>query len=331
MNEKNILITGGTGYFGNNFTNYLIKNFPKLNRLVIYSRDEMKQYEMMKRFPTSKYPFLRYFIGDMRDKTRLSMALKGIDCVVHAAALKHVPVAEYNPIEFVKTNIFGAQNLIESCLENEVKNVVALSTDKAASPINLYGATKLCSDKLFISANQLVGSKKLKFSVVRYGNVMGSRGSVIPFFIEQSKNKFLTITDKKMTRFNITIDDAITLVIDAIKNSKGGEIFVPKLPSYDILTLAKSIAPSCNIKYIGIRPGEKIHEELITQSDSYYTYDIGKYFVILNNVNNKFYKNKFKRVTSPFSYNSKDNKEFLNVSKLRKLIKEYVNKEFKPR
>tara|TARA_B100000989_G_scaffold295333_1_gene276209 strand:- start:1718 stop:2713 length:996 start_codon:yes stop_codon:yes gene_type:complete len=331
MNEKNILITGGTGYFGNNFTNYLIKNFPKLNRLVIYSRDEMKQYEMMKRFPTSKYPFLRYFIGDMRDKTRLSMALKGIDCVVHAAALKHVPVAEYNPIEFVKTNIFGAQNLIESCLENEVKNVVALSTDKAASPINLYGATKLCSDKLFISANQLVGSKKLKFSVVRYGNVMGSRGSVIPFFIEQSKNKFLTITDKKMTRFNITIDDAITLVIDAIKNSKGGEIFVPKLPSYDILTLAKSIAPSCNIKYIGIRPGEKIHEELITQSDSYYTYDIGKYFVILNNVNNKFYKKKFKRVTNPFSYNSKDNKEFLNVSKLRKLIKEYVNKEFKPR
>jgi UDP-N-acetylglucosamine 4,6-dehydratase/5-epimerase len=327
---KNILITGGTGYFGHNYVSYLIKNYPKIKRLVIYSRDEMKQYEMMKKFPVNRFPFMRYFIGDIRDRQRLSMALNKVDYVIHAAALKHVPVAEYNPIEFIKTNIIGAQNIIETCIENDVRKVVALSTDKAASPINLYGATKLCSDKLFVSANQLLGSKNLKFSVVRYGNVMGSRGSVIPFFIQQAKQKTLPITDNNMTRFNITIDDAISLVQFALNNCRGGEIFVPKLASYNIENLAHAISPNSKIKLIGIRPGEKIHEELITQTDSLYTYDIGKYYVILNKIKDNYYYKKFNKVKKDFSYNSGDNKPFLKVKEIRDLIKKNVDKEFKP-
>jgi UDP-N-acetylglucosamine 4,6-dehydratase (inverting) len=322
---KRILVTGGTGSFGNKFVETVCKKFPNIERLVVFSRDELKQFEMQKRFPEEQYPFLRFFIGDVRDQSRLKRALEGIDTVVHAAALKQVPAAEYNPFECIQTNVIGAQNLIEACLSTSVSRVVALSTDKAAAPINLYGATKLCSDKLFIAANNIKGKRDLRLSVVRYGNVMGSRGSVIPFFQEKKATGVLPITDPRMTRFNISLEEGVEMVLWALENAKGGEIFVPKIPSYRITDVATAIAPECEQRIVGIRPGEKIHEEMITASDSFNTVDLGRYYAILpttGSVTVDDYCDRFgaTRVPVGFSYNSGDNSEFLTVENLRKLI-----------
>jgi UDP-N-acetylglucosamine 4,6-dehydratase len=307
LNDKSVLITGGTGSLGKQLTKRIIKEWPNIKRLVIYSRDEQKQFHMSQKYNSKDYPFIRYFIGDVRDKDRLTRAMEGIDVVIHAAAMKHVPIAEYNPDEAVKTNIHGAQNVIDACLANKVKKVVALSTDKAAAPINLYGATKLASDKLFIAANNIKGSKEIVFSVVRYGNVMGSNGSVIPFFMEKSKEGILPITDKNMTRFNISLDGGVDMVFHAIEHAWGGEIFVPKIPSYKILDVANAICPDCEKKEIGIRPGEKLHEEMITSSDSFFTYDLGKYYAILPSkpqfkLDNFIHHFKAKKVEQGFSY-----------------------------
>jgi UDP-N-acetylglucosamine 4,6-dehydratase (inverting) len=328
--NKSILITGGTGSFGTSFLKFILSNYKNYKRVVIFSRDELKQFELSKKFPEKKYKNLRYFIGDVRDKNRLNMAFKNIDYVVHAAALKQVPTAEYNPFETIQTNIIGAQNIVEASLNNGVKKVIALSTDKAAAPVNLYGATKLCSDKLFIAANNIKGDKKISFSVVRYGNVMGSRGSVIPEFIRQSKlNNLVTVTDKRMTRFNISLTDSIEMVNWSLNNCVGGEILVPKLPSYKITDLVEAISPKSKIKVIGIRPGEKIHEELITSSDSFQTFDIGKYYIILQNNHQKvlnYYIRKFKckKVKEGFSYSSGTNSKFLKVSDIKKLIRNNI-------
>lgn len=331
---SSILITGGTGSFGRHFVKSVLKHFPKIKRLVIYSRDELKQYEMAKDFNISDYPGIRYFIGDVRDQRRLSWALRDIDVVIHAAALKHVPTAEYNPFEYVKTNVLGAQNVIESCLENNVKKVIALSTDKAAAPINLYGATKLCSDKLFIAANNVSGLSQISFSVVRYGNVMGSRGSVIPFFLNARKAGIIPITSNLMTRFNITLEESVEMVTWAIENSVGGEILVPKIPSYKIMDLANAIAPNCEHKIVGIRAGEKIHEEMITSSDSENTVSLDKYYAILPTLQENKYKdfvdsNGGTPVKTGFSYNSGSNEHFLSPDELREMIKKHVDPEFK--
>ena len=334
LNNKSILITGGTGSFGNAFVELILKKYPKIKKLIIFSRDELKQELMRNKFSEKKYPCLRYFLGDVRDYQRLVRALNGINIVIHAAALKQVPAAEYNPIEFIKTNIIGAQNIIEAAIERNVEKVIALSSDKASAPINLYGATKLCSDKLFVAANSYAG--RGNYVVVRYGNVMGSRGSIIPKFIESSKKKQLYVTDKSMTRFNITLKDSIDMTLFALENTIGGAIIIPKIPSYSLMDLAKAIGPSCKIKYTGIRPGEKIHEEMITTSDSYLTIDIGKYYLILpGQKQEKFLKHfqkkyKVKKVEERFSYNSLDNSSFLTVSEIRKLIKENVDPNFKP-
>ena len=261
--NKSVLITGGTGSFGKMFTKLILERNPNIKRLVILSRDEQKHFNMAMDFPEDKYPAIRYFIGDVRDRDRLEMAFENIDIVIHAAAMKHVHLAEYNPSECIKTNINGAENVIAASLKCGVKSVVALSTDKACAPINLYGATKLTSDKLFIAANNIKGSRDVKFSVVRYGNVMGSNGSVMPFFLKKRKNGFLPITDKKMTRFNISLQDGCQMVFDAIEKAWGGELFVPKIPSYKIVDVATAIAPDCE-QEVGIRPGEKLHEEMIT-------------------------------------------------------------------
>ena len=292
LKNKNLLITGGTGSFGKAFISFILKNKVAVKKIIVYSRDELKQFEMSKIYNEKKYENIRYFIGDMRDKDRLKLALNNVDIVVHSAALKQVPIAEYNPFEFIKTNILGAQNLIECCLGSSVKKVIALSTDKASSPINLYGATKLCSDKLFIAANNIKGKQDIKFSIVRYGNVMGSRGSVLQTFFEQEKKGVFNITDKNMTRFNINMQEAIDLVIYSLINLKGGEIFVPKIPSFYIMDLAKAINEKCKIKIIGIRPGEKLHEEMIYTYDSKYTVDLGRYYAILPNHLVKIYKKK---------------------------------------
>ena len=321
--NKSLLITGGTGSFGKAFIDYVIKKKYNFKKIIIFSRDEFKQYEMSKIYDPNKYKFIRYFIGDVRDQSRLFFALEGIDYVVHAAAMKQVPTSEYNPIECIKTNINGAQNIIETCLGKNVKKVIALSTDKAAAPINLYGASKLCSDKLFIAANNFKGKRETMFSIVRYGNVMGSRGSVVPLFRKQKKKKFVTITDTRMTRFNILLEDSIKMVLWSFENCIGGEILVPKIPSIKIIDLAEVIAPKSNIKIIGTRPGEKIHEELITESDSINTYDIGKYYTIIPNALFKKLKNKFpkaKKVRSNFSYSSGNNKDFLNKDEIRKIL-----------
>src|SRR5690554_3560975 len=282
LNNKSLLITGGTGSLGKALTQYILKNFPAIRRLVIFSRDEQKQFEMAQLYPKDKYPQIRFFIGDVRDFERVKSACQGIDYVSHAAAMKHVPIAEYNPMECIKTNIMGAENVINACLETQVSRVVALSTDKAAAPINLYGATKLCSDKLFVAANGIKGSRDLRFSVVRYGNVMGSRGSVIPFFLDRRKTGVLPITDPAMTRFNISLAEGVELVLWAIENALGGEIIVPKIPSYNIQDVARAVAPSARIEIVGVRPGEKIHEEMITPSDGPNTIDIGKYYLLTN-------------------------------------------------
>ena len=333
LDQKSLLITGGTGSFGKAFVKTVLKKYPAIKRLVIYSRDEQKQYEMAQQYPRDQYPMVRFFIGDVRDAERLKTALKGIDTVVHAAAMKHVPIAEYNPMECVKTNIIGAENLINACLESGVENVVALSTDKAAAPINLYGATKLVSDKLFVAANNIKGSKNIKFSVVRYGNVMGSNGSVIPFFLKRKKDGVLPITDTGMTRFNISLDEGVDMVLYALGNAWGGELFVPKIPSYRITDVVKAIGPECEHPVIGVRPGEKIHEEMITSSDSFSTYDLGRYYVILPQIpvwNMEKYLAHFKpsKVPEGFSYGSGTNPEWLSVEQLRGLIKEHVDPNF---
>lgn len=331
---NSLLITGGTGSFGQAFVAEVVRRFPKIRRLVVFSRDELKQFEMAHKYPESEYKFIRFFIGDVRDRARLRRALEGIETVVHAAALKQVPAAEYNPMEFIHTNVLGAENLIEACVDAGVKRVVALSTDKAAAPINLYGASKLCSDKLFVAANNYIGRNAV-FSVVRYGNVMGSRGSVIPFFLERAKTGELPITDPAMTRFNITLQEGVEMVLWALRNSLGGEIFVPKIFSYRITDLAKAIGPSCRQKIVGIRPGEKVHEEMITTSDSLNTVDLGKYYAILNTggghtVAEYLKKKKSKKVKNGFCYNSGQNEKFLDVPKIRSLIKKYLNPDFKP-
>ena len=321
--NKSLLLTGGTGSFGRAFVNYLLKNKIPLKKIIIFSRDELKQFEMNKIFNENQHSNIRYFIGDVRDKDRLKLAINDVDIVVHAAALKQVPIAEYNPFEFIKTNVLGAQNLIESCLGSTVKNVIALSTDKASSPINLYGATKLCSDKLFIAANNIKGKQDIKFSVVRYGNVMGSRGSVLEVFSKEKKSKVFHITDKDMTRFNINMNEAIDFVIYSLMNFKGGEIFVPKIPSFYIMDLARAVSEDCKIKIIGIRPGEKIHEEMISSYDSSNTIDLGRCYAILNANNFKFYKNQ-KFLGPDFSYKSNTNSNFLNVTQLKKIIKDLI-------
>jgi UDP-N-acetylglucosamine 4,6-dehydratase (inverting) len=334
LNNKSILITGGTGSFGKKFTEMILKNYPDVRRLVIFSWDELKQYEMAQLYPHDKYPMVRFFIGDVRDAARLKRACEGIEVIIHAAALKQVPAAEYNPDECVKTNIGGAQNVIDAALEKDVKIVIALSTDKAAAPINLYGASKLVSDKLFIAANNIRGKRDIRFAVVRYGNVMGSRGSVIPFFLEQAKTGVLTITHKDMTRFNITLEEGVNLVFYAIENARGGEIFVPKLPSYRIGTIAKAISPDAKIEYTGIRAGEKLHEEMITTSDSFNTIDTGKLYIILPST---YSKNDFLKyypgsneVPPGYSYNSATNSEWVSVEQIRDLIKNHVDPNFKP-
>jgi UDP-N-acetylglucosamine 4,6-dehydratase (inverting) len=326
LNKKSILITGGTGSFGQKFISEALKKYKKIKRLIIFSRDELKQSEMEKKFPKKKYKFLRFFIGDVRDYQRLYLATKNVDIIIHAAALKQVPATEYNPFECIKTNVLGAQNIINAAIENKVSKVVALSTDKAVSPINLYGASKLCADKLFTSAQNYIGPNKTIFSVARYGNVMNSRGSVIPLFLNQKKNNLFTVTDKNMTRFNITLKDATELVFWTLKNSLGGEILVPKIPSYRILDLAKAISADCKIKLIGIRPGEKIHEELITSSESVNTLDLGKYYVILPtisriSIDNYKKRQSGKRLPKNFSYNSGTNSNFLSITELKKLLK----------
>jgi len=330
---KSILVTGGTGSFGKSFVETVLRNCPGIKRLVVYSRDELKQFEMAQQFSDAEFQAIRYFLGDIRDKDRLKRALEGIDTVVHAAALKQVPACEYNPFEAVKTNILGAQNVIEASIEMGVKRVVALSTDKAAAPINLYGATKLCSDKLFVAANNFRGSRDLSFAVVRYGNVLGSRGSVIPHFLKMKPHGVIPITDERMTRFSITLEHGVNMVVFALQNMWGGEIFIPKIPSYRITDVAEAIAPECRKDIIGVRPGEKLHEEMITNTDSYNTLEFDNYFVMLPvNINwnlNEYIKHfGGRKCQEGFSYSSGTNTEWLTVEELRELIRQHVDPLF---
>ncbi len=332
---SSILVTGGTGSFGKAFVQKVTKEFPEIKRLVVFSRDELKQWEMQQLFPEKEFPQIRFFLGDIRDRDRLERSLEGIEVVVHAAALKQVPAAEYNPMEFIYTNVIGADNLVQACLNVGVKRLIALSTDKAAAPINLYGATKLCSDKLFIAANNIVGKRDLRFSVVRYGNVMGSRGSVIPFFLEKAKSGVLPITDESMTRFNISLEEGVDMVLWTIFNTLGGEIFVPKIPSYCIKDVAEAVGPNCSKKIIGLRPGEKIHEEMITNSDSFTTIDLGRFYAILpsDGYVRQLYEERIsnvKDVEPGFRYSSDSNQDFLSVDQLRSLIKIHIDRNFKP-
>lgn len=334
LNNKSILITGGTGSFGRKFIETILNKY-QLNKVIVYSRDELKQFDMQQ---TEKYKsdkvMIRYFIGDVRDYNRLKRSMEGVDIVVHAAALKQVPTAEYNPFEAVKTNVFGAQNVIDAALESSVKKVVALSTDKAAAPINLYGATKLTSDKLFIAANNYKGEHDIRFSVVRYGNVMGSRGSVIPFFIETRKNGVLPITDKRMTRFNITLQEGVDFVLQCLGKMWGGELFVPKIPSYRILDVAEAIAPDAKHEFIGIRPGEKLHEEMITLNDAINTVEFDDYFAIIPNSDYLSWNSERfldesnsqpgKYCKEGFSYTSNTNINFLTVEEIKDLIIKHV-------
>ena len=329
MNNKNILITGGTGSFGKEFIFQIYRKY-KPKKVIVYSRDEFKQFELSKIFNKSQYKGLRFFIGDIRDEKRLNSALKNIDYVIHAAAMKQVPISEYNPQECIKTNILGAQNLIDCCIANKVKKVIALSTDKAANPVNLYGATKLVSDKLFISSNILSAHVPTIFSVVRYGNVLNSRGSVVPYFknLAKSKNKVIPITDRRMTRFFITLESSVQFVISCFKEMKGGEIFIPKLPSIKIIDIAKSLAPNSKIKIIGVRPGEKINEILVPKDDSNFTYESKNYYIIAPSIQlpskniqiNKI--KKLKKVPINFEYGSESNPNFLTKKKLIKILRD---------
>lgn len=334
LNNKVVLITGGTGSFGKKFIETILDRYPDVKKIIIYSRDELKQSVIKQKYPAFDFPQLRFFIGDVRDKDRITQACEGVDVIIHAAAIKQVDTAEYNPTECIRTNVDGAENVIHAALACGVKDVVALSTDKACAPINLYGATKLASDKLFAAANNIRGSKDIKFSVVRYGNVMGSRGSVIPFFIEKKKEGLLPITHNEMTRFNISLQDGVNMVMYAIENHIGGEIFVPKIPSYKIADIAEAIAPECKTRDVGIRPGEKLHEEMITDSDSLNTIDLGKYYAILPSVSFTYNEEDFlkhhKAVKVPFGfkYNSGTNTEWETVETLRALIVEHVDPSF---
>ncbi|MDD8058639.1 UDP-N-acetylglucosamine 4,6-dehydratase (inverting) [Shewanella metallivivens] len=334
LNSKTVLITGGTGSFGKQFIETILEQYPKVKKIIIYSRDELKQFEIRQKYSHKLYPQLRFFIGDVRDQNRLIQACEGVDAIIHAAAIKQVDTAEYNPTECIRTNIDGAENVIQAALKCGVKNVVALSTDKACAPINLYGATKLVSDKLFAAANNIKGSKNIRFSVVRYGNVMGSRGSVIPFFIKKKNEGILPITHENMTRFNISLQDGVNMVLYALENHLGGEIFVPKIPSYRILDIAKAVAPECKIKIVGVRPGEKLHEEMITDTDSLNTIDLGRYYAILpsvcfmNNEEDFIKHHNAIKVPFGFKYNSETNTEWETVESLRALIKEHVDPEF---
>lgn len=332
---KSILVTGGTGSFGKQFISKILSDYPEVERLIVLSRDELKQFEMAQTFPREKYPQLRYFLGDVRDKERLRRAFDGIEIIVHAAALKQVPAAEYNPMEFIKTNVLGAQNIIEASIDAGVKKVIALSTDKACAPVNLYGASKLCSDKLFVAANNYAGLD-LRFSVVRYGNVMGSRGSVIPFFLERRDSGTLPITHDEMTRFNITLSEGVDMVIEAISDCRGGEIFVPRIPSYKILDLAEAICPRAEKPVVGIRPGEKIHEEMISESDSDFTIETKKGFVILPagdpGLRDSYIETDGAKSVAPgFKYNSGTNSDWLSVDELRELIAKHVDPSFEVR
>jgi len=332
-NASTVLITGGTGSFGTQFVETVLRAYPNIKRLVIYSRDELKQFQMGQRFPQDRFPQLRFFIGDVRDAQRLRQAMEGIEIVIHAAALKQVPACEYNPVEAIKTNIMGAQNVIEAALERDVRRVVALSTDKAAAPINLYGATKLCSDKLFVSANHFKGSRDLKLSVVRYGNVLGSRGSVVPFFLKHRDQDVLRITDPRMTRFSITLEEGVQRVLFAIDNMWGGEIFVPKIPSYRITTLAEAIAPQARQEIIGIRPGEKLHEEMITETDALRTVQFKDHYVILPSAplwDEPAYiaAKQGTPCADGFKYNSEKNTEWLSIGDIRALIRKHLDPAF---
>jgi UDP-N-acetylglucosamine 4,6-dehydratase len=333
LNNNAILITGGTGSLGKALVREILQKWPDVKRLVIFSRDEQKQFQMAQQYPVHLYPQVRFFIGDVRDLERLKRAFQGVDYVIHAAAMKHVHIAEYNPDECVKTNIGGAENVIKAALETSVKSVVALSTDKACAPINLYGATKLTSDKLFVAANNIRGHKDIKFSVVRYGNVMGSNGSVIPFFIKRKQEGVLPITVDTMTRFNISLQGGVDMVLHAMEHAWGGEIFVPKIPSYRIMDVAQAIGPECAHRVVGIRPGEKIHEEMITASDSFFTYDLGKYYVIVPqtpswSLEDYISDHNATLVPTGFSYNSGENTEWETVESLRRLIREHVDPTF---
>ncbi len=332
IENQRILITGGTGSFGKKFVETILQRNPEAPRLVVFSRDELKQFEMSQTFSMAQYPGLRYFIGDVRDRDRLMRAMEGIDVVVHAAALKQVPAAEYNPMEFIKTNVLGAENVIESCIAQGVKQVVALSTDKACSPINLYGATKLCSDKLFIAGNRIRGRHDVRFSVVRYGNVMGSRGSVIPFFMGKRAGGVLPVTHPEMTRFNITLEEGVKLVLDAVEKGLGGEILVPKIPSYRILDLTEAIGPECEHPVVGIRPGEKIHEEMISTADALTTVDCGSHYCILPpgdaGLMRRYQETGAALVPDGFCYNSGTNEHFLTVDEMRALIRDHLDPSF---
>lgn len=334
LNGKSILITGGTGSFGKKFTETIFNRYPNVKRVVIYSRGEVLQYEMKQCYPYEKYPQIRFFIGDIRDKDRLKMACEGIDVIIHTAAIKQVDTAEYNPTECIRTNIDGAENVISCALECGVKNVVALSTDKACAPINLYGATKLVSDKLFTAANNIKGSKDIRFSAVRYGNVMGSRGSVIPFFMSKKNENVLPITHPEMTRFNISLQDGVNMVMYAIENALGGEIFIPKIPSYKIMDVAEAIAPGVETKIVGIRPGEKLHEEMITDTDALNTIELDKYYAILPSISYTYTNDDYikhhnaKAVPAGFTYNSGTNTQWETVKTIREKIVNCVDPNF---
>ena len=335
LNNASILVTGGTGSFGKAFLRTVFNRYPSVRRLIVYSRDELKQVELSHEYPEAQYPQLRLFIGDVRDRERLGRAMEGVDVVVHAAALKHVPVCEYNPFEAIKTNVLGAENVIECAIAAGVQRVVALSTDKAAAPINLYGATKLCSDKLFVAANNFKGRHDIRFGVVRYGNVMGSRGSVIPFFLERRKSGELPITDQRMTRFSITLEDGVELVLRALSEMRGGELYVPKIPSYRVIDVAEAVAPGMPLCMIGIRPGEKLHEDLITETDSMLTMEMSDHFVILPSI--EFFDVEgyvsatgARPVEEGFRYNSGTNTEWLSVEQIRSLIHDHMDPEFAP-
>jgi UDP-N-acetylglucosamine 4,6-dehydratase (inverting) len=335
LNNKSVLITGGTGSFGKQFIKTILSDYPKVKKIIVYSRDELKQSLIKQQYPSDKFPQIRFFIGDVRDRERLTQACEGVDVIIHAAAIKQVDTAEYNPTECIRTNVDGAENVIHAALACGVNDVVALSTDKACAPINLYGATKLTSDKLFAAANNIRGSKDIRFSIVRYGNVMGSRGSVIPFFIEKKKEGLLPITHEDMTRFNISLQDGVNLVMFALGHHLGGEIFVPKIPSYKITVIAEAIAPECKTTIVGIRPGEKLHEEMITDTDSLNTIDLGQYYAILPSVSyvnteeDYLVHHQAEKVPFGFKYNSGTNTEWETVDSLRELIIEHVDPDFK--
>jgi UDP-N-acetylglucosamine 4,6-dehydratase len=331
---RSLLVTGGTGSFGRSLVRTVLERHPQVARVIVFSRDELKQYEMAQERVFNDRR-VRFFIGDVRDKERLARAMEGVDTVVHAAALKQVPAAEYNPFEAIKTNVLGAQNVIDCCLDLGVKRVVALSTDKAAAPINLYGATKLCSDKLFVAANTFKGKRDLNFSVVRYGNVMGSRGSVIPFFLRVAPTGVLPITDVEMTRFNITLAEGVEMVIRALDEMWGGEIFVPKIPSYRITDVAEAIAPGAKHEIVGIRPGEKLHEEMITPSDALNTVELANSYVILPSnptwsVAEFMEKRGAKKCSPRFHYHSGTNTDWLDVEQIRALLRTHVDPAFQP-